>query len=326
VKTSPAAPGAVRAAVWVIERCAGQGTIERLGDARRVADALSERVGVIIAEGGANSLIAHGADLVVAVQPSGVGPATFTAAVERTLSDQPVRLVYASHGPEGRALAARLAVRSAGVLVAPALLVRRQAADLVITGLDHAGRKARGVVVPQERSAVVTLRDGVGQPSPADAARHGMIVERTVPVQTEPIVVRRRIPIDPATADIRQVRRLVSGGRGVGSAQGFDQLRRVARLLDAGVAASRVAVDLGWIDYERQVGQTGKTVRPDLYLACGISGATHHLDGMSGSGHIIAINTDPEAPLLARAHLGLVADLAETLKHLEQALTDERRE
>jgi electron transfer flavoprotein alpha subunit len=326
VKTSPAAPGAVRAAVWVIERCAGQGTYERLGDARRVADALGERAGVIIAEGDADSLIAQGADLVVAVQPSGLAPATFGAAVEGILSGQPVRLVYACHGPEGRALAARLAVRSARVLVSPALMARRQGTDLVVSGLDPSGRKARAVVVPAERSAVVTLRDGVGQALPADAARRGTIVAHTATVQREPVIVRRHLPVDSASADIRQVRRLVSGGRGVGGVQGFDQLRRIARLLDAGVAASRVAVDLGWIEYDRQVGQTGKTVRPDLYLACGISGATHHLEGMSDSGHVVAINTDPLAPLLARADLGLVADLAETLKHLEQALTDERRE
>ena len=321
--TAPAAPGA---AIWVVEQCAGQGTIERLGDARRVADALGERVGVIVAEGDASQLIARGADLIAVVKPLDLGPATFAAAVEETLRSQPVRLVYANHNPEGRALAARLAVRSARVLIAPALLVRRQGLDLVVTGLDQSGRKARAVVVSRERSAVVTLRDGVGQPLPADAARQGTCREATASVHVEPVRVLRHHPVDPATADIRQVQRLVSGGRGVGGAQGFDQLRRVARLLDAGIAASRVAVDLGWIEYERQVGQTGKTVRPDLYLACGISGATHHLEGMSDSGHIVAINTDPDAPLFARADLGLVADLVETLKHLEQALTDERRE
>jgi electron transfer flavoprotein alpha subunit len=313
------------AAVWVVERCAAQGTYERLGDARLVADALSERVGVIVAEGDTGKLIAHGADLVVVVGPSELGPATFAFAVQETLNGQPVRLLYASHAPEGRALAARLAVRLMGVLVAPALMVRRQGEDLVITGLDKSGRRARAVVVPAERFAIATVRDGVGQALPADAARPGTVVQRTAPMQPEPITVRRHLAVDPATADIRQVQRLVSGGRGVGSPRGFEQLRRIARLLEAGVSASRVAVDLGWIEYERQVGQTGKTVRPDLYLACGISGATHHLQGMSESGHIIAINIDPQAPILKRAHLGLVADLGETLKHLEQALTDERR-
>ena len=314
------------AAVWVIERCACQGTYERLGDARQVAVALGERVGVIVGEGDTEKLIAHGADLVVAARPTGHGQATFVSTVAEILKGQSVRLVYANYGPDGRALAARLAVRSGGVLVSPALMACRQGADLVITGLDNSSRRARAVVVPAGRSAVVTVRDGVGQALPADSFRQGAVIERAVAVQPEPVVVRRQIPVDPATADIRQVQRLVSGGRGVGSARGFEQLRRIGRLLDAGVAASRVAVDLGWIEPERQVGQTGKTVRPDLYLACGISGASHHLEGMSDSEHIVAINIDPEAPLLARAHLGLVADLEETLKHLEQALTDERRE
>jgi electron transfer flavoprotein alpha subunit len=311
------------AGVWVIERCVAQGTYERLGDARQIADALDEPVGVIVAKGDTDKLIAQGADLVVTVRPSELGPATFASAVEESLNGQPIRLVYASHAPEGRALAARLAVRSGAVLVAPALLARRQGAALAITGLDHSGRRARAVVVPAQKLAVVTLRDSVGQALPADAARRGTVFERTASVQPEPVTVRRYLPVDPATADIRQVRRLVSGGRGVGSQKGFEQLRRVASLLEAGVAASRVAVDLGWVEYERQVGQTGKTVRPDLYIACGISGATHHLQGMSDSRHIIAINLDPEAPILQRAHLGLVADLGETLNHVEQALTDE---
>jgi len=323
VNSSLARDPALSASVWVIDRCAAQGTFERLGDARLLADAFGERVGVIVAEGDAEKLIAHGADLVVAVMPAEVGPATFASAVEETLSGQRVRLVYASHAPEGRALAARWAVRSAGVLVSPVLLVRRRGTDLAVTGLDHSGRRARAVVIRAERSAVVTLRDGVGQAVPADASRRGTVLGDTPAVQTEPVIVRRRLSVDPGTADIRQVRRLVAGGRGVGSAQGFDQLRRIARLLEAGVAASRVAVDLGWIECDRQVGQTGKTVHPDLYLACGISGATHHLEGMSRSGHIVAINVDPDAPLLKHAHLGLVADLVETLSHLEQALTDE---
>jgi len=326
VTSSLACDPAVTVSIWVIDRCATRGTYERLGDARQVADALGERVGVIVAEGDTQRMVAQGADFVVAAMPSDAGPATFASVVRETLSNQRVRLVYASYEPEGRALAARWAFQSASVLVSPGLLVRRQGAELVITGLDQSGRRARAVVVPADRSAVVTLRDGVGQSLPANTARRGTVLERTAVLQKEPVTVRRRIPVDPGTADIRRVRRLVAGGRGVGGPQGFDQLRRIARLLDAGVAASRVAVDLGWIEAERQVGQTGKTVHPDLYLACGISGASHHLEGMSRSRHIVAINTDPQAPLLARAHLGLVADLAETLKHLEQALADERPE
>ena len=98
------------------------------------------------------------------------------------------------------------------------------------------------------------------------------------------------------------------------------RLRRVAQQLDAGVAASRMAVDLGWIEHARQVGQTGKTVQPELYIACGISGASHHLEGMPDSRCIVAVNTDPKAPLLQRAHLSIVGDLHEVLRHLEREL------
>src|SRR5579871_6370392 len=128
---------AFRAPVWVIEQSAVQGTYERLGDARRIADAFNASVGVIVAEGDSDKLIARGADFVAVVRPAGVGPATFAAAVWEVLKTQPLRIIFARHDPDGRALAGRLAVRSGGVLIAPALMARRQGAALVVTGLDQ---------------------------------------------------------------------------------------------------------------------------------------------------------------------------------------------
>ena len=116
--------------------------------------------------------------------------------------------------------------------------------------------------------------------------------------------------------------RLVAGGRGLGSKQGFNRLRQFAEKLGAGVAASRMAVDLGWVPYERQVGQTGRTVTPELYIACGISGASHHIQGMSQASHIVAINTDPNAPILKIAHLSLVADLHAILENAQRRLEE----
>jgi electron transfer flavoprotein alpha subunit len=111
-----------------------------------------------------------------------------------------------------------------------------------------------------------------------------------------------------------------SGGKGVGGRDGFELLRHIADRLGAGVAASRMAVDLGWIEPDRQVGQTGKTVRPELYLACGISGASHHREGMSDSRHVVAINTDANAPLMQTAELALQADLHLVLVELNRLL------
>jgi electron transfer flavoprotein alpha subunit len=195
--------------------------------------------------------------------------------------------------------------------------------DVELTGLDHSGRLARKIRLGREQAAILTLRPGVAEALPADATRQGEIVQREPVLRPEKVTRIRTIPADPSRVDIRHATRLVAGGRGLGSKAGFDTLRRFADKIGAGVAASRMAVDLGWIERERQVGQTGKTVAPDLYIACGISGASHHLEGMAGAKHIVALNTDPEAPIFRIAHLGLVADLYEVLERAEEALTTE---
>ena len=125
---------------------------------------------------------------------------------------------------------------------------------------------------------------------------------------------------DKKVVDITEAKVLVSGGRGVGGAEGYEPLRELAAELGGEVSSSRIGVDNGWIEKSRQVGQTGKTVHPDLYIACGISGAIQHLAGMEGSEFIIAINKDEACPMMKIADLGIVGDLKVIIPKLTEAI------
>lgn len=310
--------------IWVIDHEVGDATFERLGDAAALAQKMHTQVGVLLVgdlQIDPTALFHRGADIVHHVQVTHSGLATrIHAAVDQFQSALP-RLIFAGADHHSRAWASRLAIQLDSQLVSPALLVATRGDELLVQALDHTGKRSREVVVDLGRPCIVTMRPGVAQSARVDASRTGEFVQSMVESTTEPIKTMHITPADPATVDIRHAPRLIAGGRGLGSKQAFNQLRRVADKLNAGIAASRVTVDLGWIEYDRQVGQTGRTVKPVLYLACGISGASHHLAGMADAEHIIAINTDASAPIFKAAHLGLVGDLHVILDELQHKLT-----
>jgi len=166
------------------------------------------------------------------------------------------------------------------------------------------------ILCPHHRPQMSTVRHRVFEVPQADPDRQGQIVAVETELDEGRIATRVLDFIQEYTeVNLTEARVIVSGGRGLGGPKGFEMLRALADVLGGTVGASRAAVDAGWIPYEHQVGQTGRTVRPDLYIACGISGAVQHLAGMNTSRVIVAINKDPSAPIFGVANYGIAGDL-----------------
>jgi len=226
------------------------------------------------------------------------------------------RVVFLPGTPQGEEVAACLATRMATIWVPDAISVSITRAGVQeITAVEPGGRLSRIYRLASERSVVITMRPGVAEARLPEAATEVVVKNVAIDLSDVPQLTQARefLPADPKTIDITQARRIVSGGRGTGGHAGMQLIRSLADTLAAAPAASRMAVDLGWASPQRQVGQTGKTVQPDLYVACGISGASHHVAGMRESKHIVAINSDPCAPIHDVAHLSLVGDLQEVI-------------
>jgi len=176
------------------------------------------------------------------------------------------------------------------------------------------------IVCPLKKPQMATVREGVMRLAAPDASRKAETVKLSYPLGPEdfPTEIIERI-IQEKTVNLKGANIIVSGGMGVGSKEGFALIRELAETLGAEVGASRAAVDAGFITKDHQVGQTGTTVRPKLYIACGISGAIQHRAGMDKSSRIIAINTDKEAPIFSIAQYGVVGDLFDVIPKMIKA-------
>lgn len=223
----------------------------------------------------------------------------------------------------GRDLGPRLSCRLKSGLTADctSLAVNEESGIMEWTRPAFGGNLMATIICPDGRPQIGTVRPGVFKKQ-SSADNKAEIITEDYHIPSEEIRTKLLEVIQEAAeeiVDLEGAEIIVSGGRGVGGPEGFTPLKELADVLGGTVGASRAAVDNGWIPYAHQVGQTGKTVAPKLYIACGISGAIQHLAGMSGSDYIVAINKDEEAPIFEVANYGIVGNLFEVLP----ALTEE---
>ena len=217
----------------------------------------------------------------------------------------------------GRDLGPRVSCRLHTGLTADctALDVDDETGNVAWTRPAFGGNLMATIICPNHRPQIGTVRPGVFKKGEAGAAS-AEIVKEDLHVSADQIrtqVIELIKEMGGENVDLEGAEIIVSGGRGVGGPEGFDTIKALADTLGATVGASRAAVDAGWIAHAHQVGQTGKTVGPKLYIACGISGAIQHLAGMSGSDVIVAVNKDPDAPIFDVADYGVVGNLFEVL-------------
>ncbi len=294
--------------------------IELIGIANTLAADLGQKVVAVLmgdrVKDLSETLIHHGAQKVIYVEdPMLKDYATepYTKALNAIVeANQPEIVLYGATSI-GRDLAPRVSARVHTGLTADCtkLEIDPETKLLLMTRPAFGGNIMATIVCKEHKPQMATVRPGVMQALAKDTSRQGEVEEFKVHFVPEDmnIKIREVVKETHAKVDITEAKVLISGGRGIGSADYFNVLKELADELGGLVTSSRANVDAGWIGRERQVGQTGKTVRPNLYMACGISGAIQHLAGMEDSEFIVAINRDTLAPIFDVADLGIVGDL-----------------
>jgi len=303
---------------------------ELIGKARELADQLNEKVVAIFPgyqiTNKANTLIEYGADCVICIDAPELKDyltEPYTQAITQLVNEKKPSIVLIGATTIGRDLGPRLSARlTTGLTADCTKLEISEARELLMTRPAFGGNLMATIICPKHRPQMSTVRPGVMRKMERDITRKSE-VETFVPkldASKFRVKLLRKVKEDKGKIDITEAKILISGGRGVGTKENFEKLQELADLLNAEVSASRAMVDAGIMPHDRQVGQTGKTVRPDLYCAFGISGAIQHVAGMEESEYIVAINKDKFSPIFQIADLGIVGDVNKIVPLLKERL------
>ncbi len=309
--------------IWVfLEMLNGRladASLELLSEARRVAaqknlplcglGCCSEAEAGILSEEAAAYGTSH--LMIIPTGDQGVDAVIAASVLAPVIRERQPKLVLLTTSVLGKELAGRVAARLQLAMVSCASFFQWQGDTLVLTHSDHQERVSKRVTNPRPTTLVATVQGGVFPADPLSEPGTGLVPEvlSVSPTAVRGPAVLEQVADVAADMALDEVDVVVAGGVGLGGPEGFEVLGQLADALNGRIAASRMVVDKGWIGKEYMVGQTGATVRPQLYIACGISGAMQHVAGMKDSRTIIAINTDPNAPIRNVADLMLVGDL-----------------
>lgn len=296
-------------------------SMELLGKARELADKLGVHVTAALlghnVEELCNDLIAHGADKVILVDNQLLKlyvTEPYTKALFNVVNSEKPEIVLFGATSIGRDLAPKVSARVHTGLTADctSLEIEDETRNLLMTRPAFGGNIMATIICPDFRPQMSTVRPGVMQKIAADPSRKGEVIKFDANLVDSDmnVEVLEYVKETKAKANIEDAGILISAGRGVGSKENITPLYDLSDTIGGQVSGSRAVIDSGWLDKDRQVGQTGKTVRPEVYFACGISGAIQHVAGMEDSELIIAINKNPSAPIFEVADLGIVGDVS----------------
>ncbi len=321
--------------VWVIgEQREGKinpVTIELIGEGRKLADQLGKELAVVIAgyevEKEVKELLHYSVDKVYYINDPLLKDFTtdgYAISIANLIERKKPEVVLVGATSIGRDIAPRIAGKVGTGLTADCTKLEIDSTDnkLLQTRPAFGGNLMATIVCPKNRPQMSTVRPGVMAKAVRNESETG-ILEVVTPELTEKMIRTRLVEILPQekkSVNLTDARIIVSGGRGLKRAEGFELIKELADKLGAEIGASRAAVDSGWIEHSHQVGQTGTTVRPELYIACGISGAIQHLAGMSDSKYIVVINKDAKAPIFSICDYGIVGDLYEIIPEMIESL------